>query len=112
MEQIIKILKALSDETRLRVFLLISKEELCVCELSNILKMEQSRLSHCLRILKNADLARCKRSGKWKIYFSNPAMGKKSIIEYLRKEAILPKHDEKNLIKCKRDKVREKCKSG
>jgi len=51
METTIKMFKALSDETRLRIFLLfIQSEELCVCELVNILNMEQSRISHSIKI--------------------------------------------------------------
>ena len=43
MEATIKMFKALSDETRLRIYLLLLQGELCVCELVNILEMEQSR---------------------------------------------------------------------
>ncbi len=56
MKEAIKIFKALSDPTRLRILLLLLKRNLCVCELMFILKMEQSRLSHQLKILKDADL--------------------------------------------------------
>ncbi|GAG94807.1 unnamed protein product, partial [marine sediment metagenome] len=54
MEAAIKMFKALSDETRLRIYLLLLQGELCVCELVNILNMEQSRISHSVRILKEA----------------------------------------------------------
>jgi len=50
METAIKIFKALSDETRLRIYLLLLQGELCVCELETILNMEQSRISHIVRI--------------------------------------------------------------
>jgi len=68
MRDLIKILKALSDSTRLRIILLLLKKDLCVCELTFILKMEQSRISHQLRILKDADLVEDIRDKKWIIY--------------------------------------------
>ena len=48
METAIKIFKALSDETRLRIYLLLLQGGLCACELEAILKIEQSRISHAL----------------------------------------------------------------
>ena len=68
MKEIIKVFKALSDPTRLRIILLLLGKDLCVCELTFILKMSQSRVSHQLRILRDAGLAEDKRDGKWMIY--------------------------------------------
>jgi ArsR family transcriptional regulator len=68
MQNIIKLLKALSDPTRLRIMLLLVKEELCVCELETVLAMEQSRLSHALRALSNAGLIEERRGGRWIFY--------------------------------------------
>jgi ArsR family transcriptional regulator len=72
MEAAIKMFKALSDDTRLRIYLLLLQGELCVCELVNILNMEQSRISHSVRILKEAGLVVNRREGKWIIYAVNP----------------------------------------
>jgi ArsR family transcriptional regulator len=68
MKEALKIFKALSDPTRLRIVSLLLRRELCVCELMFILKMEQSRISHQLRILKDADLVEDTRDGRWIIY--------------------------------------------
>jgi len=68
MRHAVKVFKALSDPTRLRIFMLLLERELCVCELVFILKMEQSRISHQLRILRDADLVEDIRDGKWTIY--------------------------------------------
>ncbi len=68
MKDTLKILKALSDSTRLRIIMLLLKKELCVCELTFILKMEQSRISHQLRILRDVDLVEDSRDKKWIIY--------------------------------------------
>jgi len=110
MNKFLKLFHALSDETRLRIYLLLLKGELCVCELVNILNMEQSRISHSLRILKEAGLINNQREGKWIIYSVNPEMNKNKIIQGLKKELKLSTEDLKGLTKCKKEKIREKCK--
>ena len=110
MEAAIKIFKALSDETRLRIYLLLLQGELCVCELVNILNMEQSRISHSVRILKEAGLVVNRRQGKWIIYAVNPKIENNKIIQSLKNELKLPEQDLKNINKCKKKKIREKFK--
>jgi ArsR family transcriptional regulator len=68
MKEVIRTFKALSDQTRLRIFLLLAKRDLCVCELMFILRMSQSRISHQLRLLRDAGLVEDKREGRWIIY--------------------------------------------
>lgn len=79
MKDVIKIFKALSDPTRLRILLLLQKRELCVCELMFILKMSQSRISHQLRILKDADLVEDVRDSRWIIY-RIPVAARKNLV--------------------------------
>jgi ArsR family transcriptional regulator, arsenate/arsenite/antimonite-responsive transcriptional repressor len=64
----VKIFKALADPTRLRIMLLLQVRELCVCELTYILGMEQSRVSHQMQILREAGLVEDLRQGRWMIY--------------------------------------------
>src|SRR5512139_1260115 len=68
MREAVKILKGMADPTRLRILRLLLQRDLCVCELMFILKMEQSRVSHQLRILRDAGLVEDKREGKWITY--------------------------------------------
>jgi len=110
MEATIKMFKALSDETRLRIYLLLLQGELCVCELVNILNIEQSRISHSVRILKEAGLVVNRRESKWIIYAVNPETENNRIIQILKNELKLPGQDLKNITKCKKDKIREKFK--
>ena len=60
---------ALSDETRLRVLELLREGERCVCDLSEALGAQQSRLSFHLRTLKEAGLVSDRRQGRW-IYYA------------------------------------------
>ncbi len=68
MKQAVKVFKALSDPTRLRIIMLLLEREMCVCELVFTLKMEQSRISHQLRVLREAELVEDLRDGKWTSY--------------------------------------------
>jgi ArsR family transcriptional regulator len=68
MKNALRIFSALSDGTRLRIILLLLDRDLCVCELLFVLKMSQSRISHQLRILRDAGLVDDRREGQWMIY--------------------------------------------
>ena len=110
MKKVGKLFRALADETRLRIYLLLLKGELCVCELVDILNMEQSRISHSLRILREASLVDDRREGKWIIYSVNPKMSRNRIIQGLKKELKLSTTDLKNFVNCKQERIRGKCK--
>ena len=56
--------KVFGDATRIRILWALSKSELCVCDLSAVLEMKQSAISHQLRLLKQAKLVRARREGK------------------------------------------------
>jgi len=71
MGDIVTIFKALSDETRLRVLKLLGRGELCVCEMSAALDLEQPRLSFHLRILKEAGIILDRRQERWIVYRLN-----------------------------------------
>ena len=112
MEKTIKLFSALSDKTRLQIYLLLQESRLCVCELASILNMEQSRISHSLRVLREADLVDNRREGKWIIYFVNPDMVKNEIIQGIKNEVRLPAGYRENIVKCKGENVRGECGCG
>ncbi len=60
--------KALSDPTRLNIIYILSKSDLCVHDISNILDMSQSSISHHLRVLRDARLVKFRKDGKMVIY--------------------------------------------
>jgi len=110
MEAAVKIFKALSDETRLRIYLLLLQGGLCVCELEAILKIEQSRISHALRILKEADLICNYKTGKWNIYSTNQKLKNNKVIQILEDELKLSEQDLNNFKKIKEENIRKKSK--
>jgi ArsR family transcriptional regulator len=68
MEKTVELLKAIADETRLKIILLLSRQEMAVCEFINALKLSQPAVSHHLKILKQAGLVKDNREGKWIFY--------------------------------------------
>ena len=70
MDNITEKFKALADETRLRILNLLIKSErnLCVCELTDALKLPQYHISKHLNILRNAGFFIPEREGTWVYY--------------------------------------------
>jgi len=67
----VSIFHALSDETRLEILDRLRGGERCVCELTDVLKAAQSRLSFHLKVLKDAGLIRDRPEGRWMYYALN-----------------------------------------
>ena len=72
--------KVFGDSTRLRIMVAISKNEMSVLHIAQILNMEQSTISHQLRVLRQNKLVRVRREGK-QIYYSLDDDHVKEIIE-------------------------------
>ena len=68
MEDLIKVMKALSDETRLRILNVLLERECCVCEVMQALDISQTRASRNLGILQNAGFLKARRDGAWMHY--------------------------------------------
>ena len=60
--------KILGDPTRIKIAFALSKEELCVCDIANLLKVSQSAVSHSLRTLRQMKLVRFRKEGKIAYY--------------------------------------------
>lgn len=61
--------KLFGDTTRIKILYSLFESELCVCAIAELLKMEQSAISHQLKILKDAKLVGCRRAGRTNTYF-------------------------------------------
>lgn len=64
LQELASLFKALGDATRVRILAALAAGELCVCDLSAVLDMSQSAISHQLRLLRAAKLVRFRREGK------------------------------------------------
>lgn len=60
--------KVFADSTRIKILYVLMCSEMCVCDLAQILGMNQSAISHQLRTLKQMDLVRNRREGKTVFY--------------------------------------------
>ncbi|CAA7601505.1 HTH ArsR-type DNA-binding domain protein [Acididesulfobacillus acetoxydans] len=74
--QEVKRYKALGDETRLKMFRVLETSEHCVCELMDIFQLNQSLVSHHVKVLENAGLVLGQRVGKFVYYRVNHPMPK------------------------------------
>ncbi len=64
-----EIFKVLGDPTRVKIVNALSREELCVYELSSLLDISQSAVSHQLRLLRNLKIVKGRKRGK-KVFYS------------------------------------------
>ncbi|HEX9059871.1 MAG TPA: metalloregulator ArsR/SmtB family transcription factor [Clostridia bacterium] len=69
MRKLTDTLKALSDETRLRIVNLLYEKELCVCDITETLEITQTKASRHLSYLKNAELVTDRKNAQW-VYYS------------------------------------------
>lgn len=74
MKNKIEVLKAISEINRIRILMMLSKKELCVCEITTILGLNTSTVSSHLSVLKNSGLIEDKKNGKWINYNINHKM--------------------------------------
>lgn len=68
MQDLVKAIKSLSDETRLRILNLLLLRECCVCEVMQILNLSQTRASRNLNLLLDAGFLEVRREGLWAYY--------------------------------------------
>jgi len=78
-----KLFKIFSDETRLRIIDLLLDGEYCVQDICNELSMQQSTVSHQLRLLRDENVVKRRRSGK-NIFYSLKDIHVKTIYQMAR----------------------------
>jgi len=112
MASIVKILRVVADPNRLRILLLLEREELSVAELQEILAMGQSTISTHLSQLKQAELVEDRRTGKSSLYKLTRENGAGVLGELLtqaRAEIAESKSDQaavKRVLRKRQDKMR------
>ncbi len=84
----LKGLKALADETRLRLALILSRYELSVNEIVSLMDMGQSRVSRHLKILVDAGLLESRRDGLWVYYSATPSGEGKTFLDSIIPHAL------------------------
>ena len=64
-----ELFKVFGDTTRIKIIYALFEEEMCVCDIADLLNMTQSAISHQLRVLKQARLVKFRKEGKI-VYYS------------------------------------------
>lgn len=86
------VLKALADETRLRILNLLYDQELCVCDIMAVLQITQTKASRHLIYMKNAGLLADRKEAQWVhyslVYFKNTNFLHSLVEETLRSEQL------------------------
>ena len=68
MKTFIRVMKALSDQNRIKIIKMLSRRELCVCEITALLGLAQPTVSKHLKNLEDAGLVESNREGAWVNY--------------------------------------------
>ena len=68
--------KILGDTTRVKILYALDKNELCVCDIANILGMSKSSISHQLGTLRRSGVVKCRKKGKEVFYMLDDEPGK------------------------------------
>lgn len=63
-----ELFKVFGDTTRIKILCALFEAEMCVCDIASLLNMNQSAISHQLRVLKQARLVKYRREGKTVFY--------------------------------------------
>ena len=63
-----EIFKVFGDSTRIKILYVLFESEMCVCDIAQLLNMNQSAISHQLKILKQNRLVKSRREGKAVFY--------------------------------------------
>ena len=68
MKEFIKVMKAVSDPTRVKIIKMLQGKIMCVCEIQAALSTSQSNASKHLKLLEDAGLITCQKDGLWVNY--------------------------------------------
>lgn len=69
LQDVSDLFKVFSDSTRIKIIFALFKSEMCVCDIAALLQMNQSAISHQLRVLKQSRLVKYRKEGK-SVYYS------------------------------------------
>ena len=71
--ELVPIIKAISDETRLKIIDILSCGEMCACDILVLVDVSQSTLSYHMKILTDCGLVNGRKDGSWMRYSINKA---------------------------------------
>lgn len=69
LDQLSELFKILGDRTRINILQTLDQNEMCVCDLANVLNMTKSSISHQLAVLRAVHIIKSRRAGK-EVYYT------------------------------------------
>lgn len=84
LSKILPCFRALSDPIRLNVVKLLQDQEMCVCDICDVLQIKQPKLSFHLKALRESGLLNTRQQGRWVYYSINPSQFE-LVVDYLTK---------------------------
>ncbi|MCF7975798.1 MAG: metalloregulator ArsR/SmtB family transcription factor [Phycisphaerae bacterium] len=103
MQDILAITKALADENRLRALMMLREQELCACQVIEVLGLAPSTVSKHMTILRQAGLVQARKEGRWMYYrlpqrsAAKPVKEALSFVKANLAESVQAKQDDKKL---------------
>lgn len=85
--------KLVGDETRLKILYALDNNEMCVCDIANLLNMTKSSISHQLKLLKENGLVKSRKCGK-EVYYMLDDLHVSNVVE-VAIEHVIHKENEK-----------------
>ncbi len=67
--KIAEFFKIMGDTTRTKILFALDSNEMCVCDIANVLNMTKSSISHQLGTLRRMNIVKCRRDGK-EVYYT------------------------------------------
>ena len=81
LKEVVDFLKIISEENRLKILCILQKQEKCVCDIWQCLKLPQNLVSHHLKVLKDLNLISSKKVGL-KVFYK---LNRKVVKKYLKR---------------------------
>ncbi len=84
--------KVVGDATRLKIVYALDQNEMCVCDIANLLNMTKSSISHQLATLKDSGLVKSRKSGK-EVYYTLDDEHVNKVFEIAREHSLHKEED-------------------
>lgn len=85
MDKTLKILKSISDRNRLRIVAALSRfEELCACQITELLQISGASVSRHLSLLTNSTLLKSRKQGRWVFFRLNQEKVNQQLLQWIQ----------------------------
>ncbi|MCG8642887.1 MAG: metalloregulator ArsR/SmtB family transcription factor [Desulfobacterales bacterium] len=85
MDETLKILKSISDRNRLRIVAALSRfEELCACQVTELLQISGASVSRHLSLLTNSTLLKSRKQGRWVFFRLNQEKVNQKLLQWIQ----------------------------